>query len=184
MPAQLCWHKGRWDRKGGGWVDQTKGGAGWGVGRGVWEEIGPEEERLDIRRGESRFRKNQCDSMTPLSVVSVPQCWWDGARDPIRTKGPHVTQHELKMREPAPLSDAYFTNLPYVWFEHDFCLTGQMEPYIQTLTTQSPSSSKVCRDSANSYVVHCDDVIWNESSQWLMNCLQNIFRNSQGWTEN
>lgn len=35
---------------------------------------GPEEERLDIRRGEKSVRKNQCDSMTPLGVFSVSLC--------------------------------------------------------------------------------------------------------------
>lgn len=38
------------------------------------EEIGPEEGRLDIRRGENSVRKNQCDSVTPLGVFSVSLC--------------------------------------------------------------------------------------------------------------
>lgn len=38
------------------------------------EEMGPEEERLDIRPGENSVRKNQCYSMTPLGVFSVSLC--------------------------------------------------------------------------------------------------------------
>lgn len=50
-------------------MEQTQGGALRGGGR---EEMGPEEERLDIRRCEDR--KNQCDSMAPLGVFSVCLC--------------------------------------------------------------------------------------------------------------
>lgn len=38
------------------------------------EEMGPEEERLNIRTSENSVRKNQCDSMTPLGVFSVSLC--------------------------------------------------------------------------------------------------------------
>lgn len=54
------------------------------------EEMGPEEERLDIRRGgENSVRKNQCDSMTPLGVFSVSLCA-DGMvpETPLGQKGP------------------------------------------------------------------------------------------------
>lgn len=33
--------------------------------------VGAEEEQLDIRRGETSVRKNQCGSMPPLGVFSV-----------------------------------------------------------------------------------------------------------------
>lgn len=52
-------------------MDQTQGGAGRGVGRGIRDEMGPEEERLDVRVGEHSVRKNQCDSLTPLGEFSV-----------------------------------------------------------------------------------------------------------------
>lgn len=39
---------------------------------GEGEEMEPEEERLDIKHGENSIRKNQCDSMTPLGMFSLP----------------------------------------------------------------------------------------------------------------
>lgn len=56
-------------------MNQTQGGVESTEEQGgEGEEMGPEEERLDIRRGENSIRKNQCDSMTPLGVFSVSLC--------------------------------------------------------------------------------------------------------------
>lgn len=90
-------------------------------------------------------------------VLSVPLCWWDGARDPIRTKGPHVTQHELKMRKQGPLCDAFPTNLLYVQagFLSGFNHTFRHRPHRRH------------RDWANLCTVDCG-IMCDESSWWLM----------------
>lgn len=64
---------GRQEEGGEGWRNRTQGGAGEDQ-RGKRGEMGPEEERLGVRRGEDSVRKNQCDSMTPLGVFSVSLC--------------------------------------------------------------------------------------------------------------
>lgn len=106
-------------------MDQTQGGAGWGVGG---------EERERRKRGwissTVRTALGQIN-VTPLGVFfSGPLCLWDGARDPIMKRAP-VKLHELKMREPGLLCDAFPTNLLYVHSRHGICLTGQTEPISQ-----------------------------------------------------
>lgn len=53
------------------------------------DEMGPEEERLDVRFGEHSARKNQCDLLTPLGEFSVFLCA-DGMVPaiPLEQKGP------------------------------------------------------------------------------------------------